>query len=63
MRNRRFQFHKRSQLFICVHNKEPSVAVRVNNPDRSPSAVNGCDDFKTINGKEYKKARMRSCPT
>jgi hypothetical protein len=38
----RFQFQKRSQLFICPHNKAPSiVAMRINDPDRSPSGVNG----------------------
>ncbi|PYJ89342.1 MAG: hypothetical protein DME71_10045 [Verrucomicrobia bacterium] len=35
--SRRLQFHKRSQLFIRVHNKPLSVAaVRVNNPDCPP---------------------------
>jgi len=35
--NRPFQFQKRRQLFIGSHNQTPSVvAVRVNNPDRSP---------------------------
>jgi hypothetical protein len=34
--NRPFQFHKRSQLFIGTHNKTLSVAMRVNNPNRSP---------------------------
>ena len=38
--NRRFQFNKRSQLFIHVHNETLSVAaIRVNNPDRSPVAI------------------------
>jgi hypothetical protein len=33
--NRRFQFHKRSQLFIGVHNEALTVvAMRVNNPKR-----------------------------
>jgi hypothetical protein len=32
--NRPFQFHKRSQLLVGVHNKAPSVAVRIDNPDR-----------------------------
>ena len=29
----RFQFHKRSQLFIRTHNETLSVAMRVNDPD------------------------------
>jgi len=33
--NRRFQFHKRSQLFIRVHNETLSVAMRIDNKDRS----------------------------
>ncbi len=37
--NRRFKFYERSQLFIGVHNKAPSVAaVRVNDPDASRRA-------------------------
>jgi hypothetical protein len=40
--NRRFEFKKRSELFIRAHNEPPSViAVRVNNPDRSPLTING----------------------
>jgi hypothetical protein len=39
--NRRFQFQKRRQLFIRVHNEKLSVvAVRVSNPDRSPIGIN-----------------------
>ena len=35
--NRRFTFHKRSQLFVGMHNKTLSVAAMcVCNPDRSP---------------------------
>jgi hypothetical protein len=38
--NSRFQFQKRGQLFIRVHNELVSVAaMRVNNPDRSPVAI------------------------
>jgi hypothetical protein len=34
--NRPFQFQKRCQFFIGVHNKAPSVAaMRVDNPDRA----------------------------
>jgi hypothetical protein len=39
--NRRFNFHKRGQLFISAHNETLSVvAVRVHNPDRSPFGIN-----------------------
>jgi hypothetical protein len=35
-----FKFNKRAELFLGVHNKAPSVvAVRVNNPDCSPFAI------------------------
>jgi hypothetical protein len=38
--NRRFQFQKRGQLFIGVHDETPSVAaMRVHNPDRSPASM------------------------
>jgi hypothetical protein len=38
--NRQSQFHKRSQLFIRTHKKKLSViAMRVNNPDRSPLRI------------------------
>jgi hypothetical protein len=40
--NRRFQFYKRGQLFVGVHNKAPSVvAMCVGNPDRSPVRIHG----------------------
>jgi hypothetical protein len=40
--NRPFQFHERSQLFIRVHSETLSVvAMRINNPDRSPFGING----------------------
>ena len=36
-----FEFPKRSQLLIGVHNETLSVvAVRVNNPDRTPLRIN-----------------------
>jgi hypothetical protein len=35
--NRPFQFHKRSQLFICSHNEVSPVAMRVSNEDGSVS--------------------------
>jgi hypothetical protein len=38
--NRRFEFHKRRQLFIRTHNETLSVvAMCVNNPDCSPLRV------------------------
>jgi hypothetical protein len=40
--NRRFQFHKRSQLLIRAYNEMLSVAaMRVCNPDHSPVEING----------------------
>jgi hypothetical protein len=40
--SRRFEFKKRSQLFISAHDETLSVtAMRVNNPDRLPVAIHG----------------------
>jgi hypothetical protein len=40
--SRRFEFHKRGQLFIRVHNETLSfVAMCVRNPDRSPVGIHG----------------------
>jgi hypothetical protein len=40
--NRRFEFQKRRQLFIGMHNETLSIAaIRVCNPDRSPFAIDG----------------------
>jgi hypothetical protein len=40
--NRPFQFQKRSQLFIGVHNEPLSiVAMCINNPDCVPLGING----------------------
>jgi hypothetical protein len=36
-----FEFQKRGQQFIRAHNETLSVAVRINNPDRSSFGVNG----------------------
>jgi hypothetical protein len=41
MPDRGFWFQKRSQLLIRVQNETLSVAVCVNNPDRSPLGING----------------------
>ena len=39
--NRRFQFKKRRQLLIRVHNETlPVAAMRVSNPDRPPVEIN-----------------------
>jgi len=38
--HRRFQFNKRSQLFIRTHNETPSVAMHVNKPDCSAVGIN-----------------------
>jgi hypothetical protein len=49
--SRRFQFHKRGQLFIRTHNVTLSVvAVRINNPDCSPFAINRRDDSPAPTG-------------
>jgi hypothetical protein len=38
--NRRFEFYKRSQLFIRAHNETLSVvAMRICNPDSSPFKI------------------------
>jgi hypothetical protein len=39
---RQFEFQKRGQYFIRVHNETfPVVAMRVSNPDRSAPAIQG----------------------
>jgi hypothetical protein len=38
--NRRFQFPKRTQLVIRTHNEALTAAMRVNNKDRLPVAIN-----------------------
>src|SRR6266536_2408360 len=49
--NRRFQFHKRSQLFIRAHNETLSViAVRIGNEDRSPVEVHSRNTAPTPTG-------------
>jgi len=48
--DRRFQFPKRSQLFIRMHNETLSViAVRINNPDCSPVGINRWDAAPSSN--------------
>jgi hypothetical protein len=40
--NRRFEFHKRRQLFIRMDNETLSiVTMRISNPDRSPGRIHG----------------------
>jgi hypothetical protein len=49
--NRPFQFQERSQLFIRTHNKAVSVvAMRVHNPDRSPTRIQGRNAAPTPTG-------------
>jgi hypothetical protein len=49
--NRRFQFHKRRQLFIRAHNEPFSVvAMCVHNPERSPFAIYRRDTAPTSTG-------------
>jgi len=46
-----FELEKRRQLFLRAHNKTLSVAaVRINNPDRSPVEVHGCNAAPTPTG-------------
>jgi len=46
--SRRFEFQKRGQLFIRMHNQALSVAAMcVSNPDRSPVGINRCDAAQT----------------
>jgi hypothetical protein len=50
-RNCRFEFHKRRQLFISVHNESLSVAaMRVGNKDRSPLAIQSWHTAPTPSG-------------
>jgi hypothetical protein len=45
---RRFEFQKRSQLFIRTHNEPLSVvAMSVNNPDRPALAIYRCNTAPT----------------
>jgi hypothetical protein len=37
--NRRFQLHKRTQLFIGSHDEALIATMRVSNPDRSPVGI------------------------
>jgi hypothetical protein len=37
--NRRFHFHKRSQLFIRAHNETLSAALRINNENRTKASA------------------------
>jgi hypothetical protein len=45
------EFHKRSQLFVGVHNETlPIIAMRVCNPDRSPLAIHSRNTAPTPSG-------------
>jgi hypothetical protein len=49
--NRRFEFHKRSQLFLLAHNETLSVAaMSVGNENRSPFGIHGWDATPTPSG-------------
>jgi hypothetical protein len=49
--NCEFEFDKRGQLFIRVHNETLSIVVmRVGNKDRSPVPIDGCDTAPTPTG-------------
>jgi hypothetical protein len=49
--HRRFEFHKRSQLFIRSHDVTLSViAMRIDNPDCPPFAIQSCDSAPTPTG-------------
>jgi len=49
--NRRFEFHKRSQLFIRVHNETLAVAaMRISYKDRSPVAIQSRNAAPTPTG-------------
>jgi hypothetical protein len=47
----RFEFDKRGQLFIRVHNETLSViTMRIGNEDCSPVGIHGCDTAPTPSG-------------
>jgi hypothetical protein len=49
--NRRFEFHERGQLFICVHNETLSIiAMRIYNEDCFLSTIQDRLESKTIRG-------------
>ncbi|SRR6266487_334260 len=48
--DRRFEFDKRSQLFIRVHNEALTVALCGNNPNCSPFAIHSCNAAPTETG-------------
>jgi membrane associated rhomboid family serine protease len=49
----RFQFHKRSQLFVATNDKPlPIIAMRVSNPDGSPVGINRGDAAPTETGSD-----------
>ena len=45
-----FQFQKRRQLFIGMHNETLSVAMRIYNPDRSPVGIQRLTGIAQIHG-------------
>ena len=50
MRSLAFEFDESAKLFIRTHNETLSVAVRVNNPNRSSLRINGRDAAPTPSG-------------
>ena len=49
--HRRWEFCKRSQLFICPHNEPlPVIAMCVNNPECSPAGIYRCNTAPTPTG-------------
>ncbi|PYK35155.1 MAG: hypothetical protein DME54_05700 [Verrucomicrobia bacterium] len=48
--NRRFEFQKRSQLFISTHNEALTVAMCVSNEDGSPTRIHSRDAAPTPTG-------------
>ena len=48
----RFEFHKRSQLFIRTHNEALTFAAMcVSNKDRSPARIHCCNAAPTLSAK------------
>jgi hypothetical protein len=56
--DRPFEFQKRNQNFICAYKETRSIAMRVNNPDRSPVGIHG---MSLIPSAPLKLARLPAC--
>ena len=46
--NRPYEFQNRGQFFFCSHNETRSIAMRVNNPYRSPVGIHGMSLIPSI---------------